>query len=145
MKKSNFLRMALLIVVVALIYLVSARAVVVKHVFPRARLSQQLQYIIKPPYQIATPHRNVFRQLRVSLLPSVRAMAPPCNHAKAQATCCLYPFCHCVNGTCETSGCTIYQCTGLGIHAKSECYPGQGSGMCSGCENDTSDSNCIPQ
>jgi hypothetical protein len=59
MRKSKFLVAASVIVLIALVYQISARAMVVKNVVPHATLSQRIRYMVRPPYQMATPHRTV--------------------------------------------------------------------------------------
>jgi hypothetical protein len=151
MKKSNFLRATVLVVVIALGYQVSARAMVVRHVFPHAKLWHQLQYIIKPPYEIATPHRNISSELRFSLLPTVHATLPPCNHQAMKNVCnddCPINMCYCYYGSCANQGpmsCTVISCVAVGIHAKIQCFGRDGTGICTGCPNNYQNTNCAAQ
>jgi len=145
MRKSAYLVAALIMCATTLTYEISARAVVVKNVLPHAKLSKRIRYMINPPFQMATPHRNLFKNLQLSVVPEVCAGGVPCNHEYAENVCydnCPSGMCQCPNCT-FSGGCGYSICKPLGIHAKSQCYGAFGKPPCQTCEQDHSDSNCL--
>jgi hypothetical protein len=86
---------------------------------PHSGTSQIVKSAIRPKHQMATPHRNLMSEVKLSLVPEARACAAPrvgqmpeptCDHTTAHETCksgC--GFCgHCPN--CSRGPCTIWTC-----------------------------------
>jgi hypothetical protein len=126
--------------VLFLCYLCAARVVVVRAVLPpHVGGAQIVRSFLRPPYQMATPHRNLLKEARFSIFPVTSVCAsgtnPPCDATTEQATCnTVCGFCgHCPD--CVNGPCTIYTCQQT-TNVRSLCVLRQGTGSCAGCEQD---------
>ena len=104
---------------------------------PHATRSQIVRSLLKPPYEMATPHRSLLKALRSSLFPVTTVCASlVCDGTEAKPTCnSACGFCgYCPD--CVKGPCTLYVCKDTGASWKL-CVPRiQGPGNCFGCEND---------
>lgn len=112
---------------------------------PNATGAQLLKLAVHPPYQIATPHRNAFSQLRLSIVPKARACAGSvdCNFQVLQTQCQVgCGFCgKCPD--CVTGPCTIWICVPTGREKYCNPIPNPDQIHCSSCF-DAIQSACNP-
>jgi hypothetical protein len=106
---------------------------------PDARSSTILRSAIHPRFQMATPHRNLFKEIKVMFFPSAQACSGTCNGNEAKPKCYVPP---CANdGNCYQcpsctlqGGCTTYVCTYVGH--RTLCVAGWNTSPCQLCELD---------
>jgi hypothetical protein len=118
---------------------------------PNTPIQSILAVMLHPRYQMATPHRSLFKEARLTIVPSVNAQTcgpPACNGQEAKAFCgdsncetlCTTNYCQCPG--CTQSGCTNYCCTATVTN--SLCTAAFGKTPCQTCENDSSTTKCSP-
>jgi len=122
----QFKRMSIFVVAISLFWLAGrgASALLVAKAIapPRAPFSHLLRLALRPPYRMATPHRNLLANFRLTLIPSVEACSPPtCTGEEKKAI--SDPNCpqdgnayYCPDCTL-TQGCTWYACKYTGTHS----------------------------
>lgn len=111
---------------------------------PGAPLALVAKNAVHPRFEMATPHRNLFQEIKLSIVPPVEACGYGVNctqeEAKANCTGCAPGYCHCPG--CTTSGCTVYMCAYTG--KQKICNFRFGTAPCTACEDDYSNSQCNP-
>jgi len=117
---------------------------------PNSPIESTLALMLHARYQMAAPHRSLFTETRLSILPSVSAQTcgpPTCNGQEAKAFCgdsnceTVCPnYCHCPG--CAQTGCTNYCCQATVTN--SLCTAAFGKTPCESCENDSSTTTCSP-
>lgn len=109
---------------------------------PHSTFATIARTAMHPRFQMATPHRNLLKEIKFAIVPSVQACSPPnCTGYESQYSCggCPIGYCYCPN--CTTSGCTVYVCQYTGAKNKI-CKTATGKTPCTACENDSSSNNC---
>jgi len=128
-----------LLVVVLMAYQVESNILIAKAVLPpHATASQIGQSLVKPPYQMATPHRTVGTLLReyISRSSTVCA-AQDCDSTHQMASCNdnCFGFCgHCPD--CVMGPCTVYKCALVVPSINSLCVMRNNTAPCTTCRND---------
>jgi hypothetical protein len=121
---------------------------------PRAPSRTVIKTAIHPAFQIATPHRSFFREIKLTFLPSVHACEPPqCNGMEDKSYCgnidlftgnvthCPEGFCYCP-GCSQTPGCVVYICMYTG-RAHRICTERNGTNPCTSCRLDDTRTSCV--
>lgn len=114
---------------------------------PHASTASILSRVVRPPYQMATPHRNLFTEIKLNLIPTPAQASglPNCDGTEAKPDCtgCPQGYCYCPG--CQISGCTPYYCTYTGS-IKKYCVAATNTNpndVCYTCETDHNTS-CNP-
>jgi hypothetical protein len=80
---------------------------------PHTSAASIIRRVFHPPFQMATPHRNLIREIRFDLIPSALACGSgECTGFESKPGCgdCNPGFCYCP-GCTMNPGCTQYFCT----------------------------------
>jgi hypothetical protein len=136
---------AILIVCLLALYLAANRVMIAAAISqPDAAFGDVLRSATHTEIQIAAPHRTLFKEFRLRVVPRAHAQfQPECDCQEAKPSCVnSCGFCgkcpDCWNGPC-----TPYVCQSTG-NTRRTCIPRSGTGQCAMCQNDVTSSNCTP-
>jgi len=121
---------------------------------PNSSVKSIAAVMVRPPFQMATPHRTLLTGIRFAIIPSVSACGTvTCTGETAKPRCpegCPQGYCYCPG--CQISGCTPNYCTYVGGNrycvyrnvSSIDCQQ-HGDCNCISCEEDYNNSCTAPR
>lgn len=105
---------------------------------PGADIREIVGTAVRPPYEIAAPHRTLFRELQLRLIPGAAAQTlEPCDCTETKSTCNNCPYGQCGEcPDCWNGPCVIWKCQATN-NTKKKCIEKMSTDpQCSTCRDD---------